>query len=221
MHLMRLSQLTTLACILGCRYVSSSIAVNFVSCSKYIIGWYTTIAREKGTIISTFDKLYGLLPKLLPDNQAFAIQYLQIVWRKVSDIVYSLNAVDVPDNMEGKFKTFVKGEEQRLRDMLDEIKYNVKDMESLYLIIGQGSIEKVRSCIQPFLYFRSLASKHFFPLTRLLLERHLELFQLCKTRVVNDYELRDAADTIEWVYDAVWYRHKDLKGTTTLMLINC
>ena len=44
------------------------------------------------------------------------------------------------------------------------------------------------------------------------MERHLEIFRFCKTRIIDSNELSDAADAIEWVYDAVWYRHEELKG---------
>ena len=102
------------------------------------------MAENKEKILIIFNKMHGALSKLLPENQPLAIQYLEIVWPKVSQYVYSLNRIDVPTNTGGKFRTYVAGEEERLRTRLKEINYNIKDMESCYLVTGPGSIEKVR-----------------------------------------------------------------------------
>jgi hypothetical protein len=37
----------------------------------------------------------------------------------------------------------------------------------------------------------------------LLLERHFEIFRVCQTRTVHPDELWDAADTLQWLFDAV------------------
>lgn len=50
----------------------------------------------------------------------------------------------------------------------------------------------------------------------LLLKRDIEIFEVAKTKVLHKDELWDSADSILWVYDAIWQRHKDLKGTTVV-----
>lgn len=50
----------------------------------------------------------------------------------------------------------------------------------------------------------------------LLLKRDINIVEAAKTKVLHKDELWDSADSILWVYDAIWQRHKDLKGTAAL-----
>lgn len=50
------------------------------------------------------------------------------------------------------------------------------------------------------------------PLIYLLLSRHLEIFQICRTAIVDDNELWGAGISIEYVFDAVDLRLGELKG---------
>ena len=45
------------------------------------------------------------------------------------------------------------------------------------------------------------------------MKRDLEIFETAKTKVLHHDELWDSADSILWVYDVLWHRHKDLKCT--------
>ena len=49
---------------------------------------------------------------------------------------------------------------------------------------------------------------------RLMLEHHLEVFRIAKTRVLNIMELIDAGESIEYIMKAVNYRYNDLKSTS-------
>ena len=46
----------------------------------------------------------------------------------------------------------------------------------------------------------------------LLLKKDYEVMRLARKKVINKDELWDAADTIEWVLQAVDFRYKDLQG---------
>ena len=50
---------------------------------------------------------------------------------------------------------------------------------------------------------------------RLMLEHHMKVFRIAKTRVLNIMELDDAKDSIEYIMDAVNYRYDDLKSAST------
>ena len=50
----------------------------------------------------------------------------------------------------------------------------------------------------------------------LLLKKDYEVMRLARKKVVSKDELWDAADTIEWVLQAVDFRYKDLQGTVSM-----
>ena len=56
-------------------------------------------------------------------------------------------------------------------------------------------------------------SQNVFPMLYLLLKKDYEVMRLARKKVINKDELWDAADTIEWVLQAVNFRYKDLQGT--------
>ena len=66
-------------------------------------------------------------------------------------------------------------------------------------------------------------SQNVFPMLYLLLKKDYEVMRLARKKVINKDELWDAADTIEWVLQAVNFRYKDLQGTMvhvpTLLLV--
>lgn len=54
--------------------------------------------------------------------------------------------------------------------------------------------------------------QHFFPLVKVLMERHLQMFHMARTRVLHSKELDDAATSFSHVKSALDYRLSDLKG---------
>lgn len=51
----------------------------------------------------------------------------------------------------------------------------------------------------------------------LVLKKDLEKISLARKHVLSDSELPDAADTIEWIALAAWYRTVDLRGAKTVV----
>ena len=51
----------------------------------------------------------------------------------------------------------------------------------------------------------------------LLLKKDYEVMRLARKKVINKDELWDAADTIEWVLQAVDFRYKDLQGKVEVL----
>ena len=59
-------------------------------------------------------------------------------------------------------------------------------------------------------------AQYVFPMLYLLLKKDYEVMRLARKKVVSKDELWDAADTIEWVLQAVDFRYKDLQGTVSM-----
>ena len=100
---------------------------------------------EKEKILHVFKQMFGLLSKILPENRPFAHKYLQQVWKRIYEIISSLHSRHVPYSLEGRFTSYVKSEESRLKANLAEIRYDIDEMDTLKLVTGPGRIEKVLS----------------------------------------------------------------------------
>ena len=161
--------------------------------------------------------MFGMLPKILPDNRIFIDQYLAGTWQILYEVIAAVEYRAVPDGLRARFALYVKAEEKRLQANLNDIRYDIDELDALTLVTGPGRIEKV-SVNAPIIfscYLFTVVPQHFFPLVRLMLEHHMKVFRIAKTRVLNIMELDDAKDSIEYIMDAVNYRYDDLKSAST------
>ncbi|TFK86599.1 hypothetical protein K466DRAFT_587082 [Polyporus arcularius HHB13444] len=159
----------------------------------WAVGWHITAQDYTDRIIDIFAKMFSIRPLIHPANRNAVDQYLRSVWRSVCTLTSSLLPTTYPDALRERFKSYVDSEEQRLREGLETVKYDIDAMDTLSLIMGPGRVEK-----------------HLFPLLSLLLQRDFEIFRVCRTRVIHRDELWDSADTIVYVLDAVRNRYSDL-----------
>ena len=150
--------------------------------------------RDKITTLCA--KMFAIRSQVHPANQHAVDKYLQTVWKKISTLGNSVVRTTQPESLQDRFKSYVEAEEQRLREGLETVKYDIDAVDTLLLVTGPGRIEK-----------------NLFPLLWLLLRRDFEIFRLCRTTVIHKDELWDSADTLLWLFDAVTDRHDDLQGT--------
>ncbi len=160
---------------------------------------------------------------MLPENRYWVDYYLSKVWKVGVEMTKSLRAPsNVPDNLEGRFKAYVDYEEDRIRKNLEDIRYDIDALDTVYVVAGPGRIEKVSLfCCSNIGSGLTTAfnEQYIFPLMYLLLKRDIEIFHTAKTQILHNDELWDAAESLLYVYDAVTFRHKDLSGTSFLCLI--
>ncbi|TFK89009.1 hypothetical protein K466DRAFT_487737 [Polyporus arcularius HHB13444] len=159
----------------------------------WAVGWHMTAQDYREKIVDIFAKMFSIRPLIHPANRNAVDQYLRAVWQSVCTLTSSLVTTTYPDALQERFKSYVESEEQRLREGLETVKYDIDAMDTLSLIMGPGRVEK-----------------HLFPLLSLLLQRDFEIFRVCRTRVIHTDELWDSADTIIYVLDAVRDRYRDL-----------
>ncbi|TBU55048.1 hypothetical protein BD310DRAFT_934540 [Dichomitus squalens] len=159
----------------------------------WAIGWQMTATKYRDMMVEIFAKMFAIRPQVHPANRNAVDKYLRTVWRKLSTLTSSLVTTYQSDALQERFKSYVEEEEQRLREGLETVKYDIDAMDTLLLTTGPGRIEK-----------------YLFPLLWLLLHRDFEIFRLCRTTVIHKDELWDSADTIVWVFDAITDRHNDL-----------
>ncbi|KAI0708178.1 hypothetical protein C8T65DRAFT_211601 [Cerioporus squamosus] len=162
----------------------------------WAVGWHMTAQDYKSKIVEIFAKMFSIRPLVHPANRNAVDQYLRSVWKTVCTLTLSLVPANYPDSLRERFKSYVDSEEQRLREGLETVKYDIDAMDTLSLIMGPGRVEK-----------------YLFPLLYLLLHRDFEIFRVCRTKVIHKDELWDSSDTILYVLDAVIDRYYDLLAT--------
>ncbi|KAI0360925.1 hypothetical protein OH77DRAFT_1517315 [Trametes cingulata] len=160
----------------------------------WAVGWQITATYYRDKITEITAKMFSLEPLIHAANAQASAAYLETVWKRISTLTSSILGNYQPDALKERFQDYVDAEEQRLREGLETVRYDIDAMDTLTLITGPGRIEK-----------------YLLPLLYLLLKRDFEIFRLCRKTVVHKDELWDSADTIVWVFDAVGRRHDELE----------
>lgn len=102
-------------------------------------------ARYRTEILQIFARMHATREKILPANRRYVELYFMVTWGRISAFAKSLRApsTTVPEHVEDKFKEYVEYEEERMRQNLQGVKYEVDGPETVYGIVGPGRIEKV------------------------------------------------------------------------------
>jgi hypothetical protein len=157
--------------------------------------------------------MFALIPYLLPENQAYVRDYLYEIWQKVATVTSSIVAPPLPEDVQEIFLDYAQSEEAKIKQNLTDIKYTIDAVGTVYLVTGPGRIEKVSRQsyvdIEPSLRY---VTQNFFPVVKLLLERHWQIFHVAKTRALKRMELEDASRSISFVYNALDLRLAHLRG---------
>nr|GAT44775.1 predicted protein [Mycena chlorophos] len=158
------------------------------------IGHHQNMLGYAEKINEILTKMFAIRPHILPANQQVANSYLEDVYGGVYSVVSCLEKRIINKRIQAKFESYVTQEEERIRRNLESVKYDVDDSETLTLVAGEGRIERT-----------------VFPLLYLLLKRHFEIFRVGQTHTLDTRELRDAADTLRWVFDSLATRVRALQ----------
>ncbi|TCD69752.1 hypothetical protein EIP91_006288 [Steccherinum ochraceum] len=158
----------------------------------WAVGWEISAQRYVNAIHQIFAAMFDLLPSLLPRNRFWADYYLDRVWPYAAELLFALRKRDLPD-LDYKFRPYVEKEEERIRNNLKEIRYDIDALDTVHVVAGPGRIET-----------------HVLPMMYLLMQRDLQLFRLATMQQLDDNELWDCADSHIWIQRAVEFRVEDL-----------
>ncbi|KIP05842.1 hypothetical protein PHLGIDRAFT_483430 [Phlebiopsis gigantea 11061_1 CR5-6] len=146
-----------------------------------------------------------LFREVHPTNRPLA-DYLARDWASTCYIDYLLAGVheasqDVYDDDElfGKFKGYVLGEEARMKDRLETVLYNIDAINTLDIVTGSGRLEK-----------------HILPLISLLLLRVMHVLQRGCEVPLHPKELVNIVDSFWTIDGAIRTRVKDIKAMCKL-----
>lgn len=85
--------------------------------------------------------MLDMLSQLLPENRYCADRYLTTVWPIAVTLTMSLDR-DY-SYLQGRFQEYVDIEEERIQKNLEAVHYRIDAVDTLYLMVGSGRIEKV------------------------------------------------------------------------------
>ncbi|KAJ7461994.1 hypothetical protein FB451DRAFT_1267439 [Mycena latifolia] len=162
----------------------------------WVVGWHQSITVYKTKIRELIAKMFAIMPHVLPQNRAYANEYLDLVYRGVTSLESAIGPCFITESLQEKFRSYVEAEENRLRENLRAVRYDIDARDTLELVMGPGRIERF---VMPILY--------------ILLERDWEIFRIAQTHVLHPDELWDATETIKYVIEAVEERVETLKST--------
>ncbi|KAJ7068738.1 hypothetical protein C8F01DRAFT_978668 [Mycena amicta] len=171
-----------------------------IPCTLYTdfpwIGWHQSMTRYAIKIRELIAKMFAVRHYALPANRVSVNKYLETIYHGVTTLHSGLNACYINESLQEKFASYFDSEEERLRGNLEAVQYDIDALNTLYLVCGQGRIERF---IMPLLY--------------LLLSRDFQILRACQSKTVHPDELWDSSDTLSWVVLAAHDRRDVLEAT--------
>ncbi|PIL29997.1 hypothetical protein GSI_07908 [Ganoderma sinense ZZ0214-1] len=161
----------------------------------WAVGWQMAMTHYVVQIDQLLNKMFSVKSLVLPANRRFIERYLDAIWSPITELTLGFRRAEWSEVMREKFERYVVEEEDRMREKLETIRYDIDGADMLTLVTGPGRIEK-----------------NVFVLLYLLLKRDFEIMRLARTTVLHKDELWDSANTLEWVFRAVSDRHHDLEN---------
>lgn len=102
------------------------------------------MVQQRRAIKKILDEMFFILPWLCPENRASAREYLSEIWIIVMSLVTSFEGRhQYSVFLQEKFGGYIAKEEERIKRNLEQVKYRIDDVETLYMIAGFGRLEKV------------------------------------------------------------------------------
>jgi len=147
--------------------------------------------------------------EVLPLNRQAIAMYLMNCWELVHALIAPLLSLQPDSDGLEKFVSHLEAEEVRLKNNLRAVDYLIDGMDTLTLITGVGSIEKVSTGRCQYARLTNLLQT-VFPLLYLLMKRHFEIMRIMRTKVLDSRELLEAAKSMYHIRKAINYRADDL-----------
>ena len=130
-------------------HTGPSVMIDFTShCTLHSqsagIGWQITAARYRQLILDIFGHMSNMRGKVRPENRTRVDYYLSQVWPTGFRLALSLRPPSgLPHGLEDRFEDYRVYEEERIRNNLRAIKYDIDAPETVYTVAGPGRLETV------------------------------------------------------------------------------
>lgn len=94
-------------------------------------------------IDNLLEKMFAIKSLILPANRRFVEKYLDSVWSLVTELTTGFRRAEWSDALRERFQSYVLAEEEKMREQLEIVRYDIDAADTLLLITGPGRIEKV------------------------------------------------------------------------------
>lgn len=109
----------------------------------WAVGWQITACKYRDKIHSLFAHIFSLRSTIKAENRYWVDYYLRTVWPVAFELTQSLRSPDVAEHIEDKFSAFAQYEEERMMKNLEDIRFDIDALDTVYVVAGPGRIEKV------------------------------------------------------------------------------
>ena len=111
----------------------------------HIAGWQQAATAYNQKIFDIFAHMHAMRADILPENRYWVDYYLHKVWRYGYTFTSSLQVPGaLPDWLSAKFEAYRSYEEDRIRQNLRDIRYDIDALNTVYVVARPAKIEKVR-----------------------------------------------------------------------------
>lgn len=128
------------------RHAADHLIVSFLSVPHWLaywaVGWRITATMYANEIRTLFYHIEQAMPRIHPLNRAAVELYLRQTWGPLTVLVLALDPW-YDSSLQDRFQDYVDHEKQRIQTNLEKIKYNIDALDTLYLVVGSGRLEKV------------------------------------------------------------------------------
>ncbi|PCH42594.1 hypothetical protein WOLCODRAFT_102390 [Wolfiporia cocos MD-104 SS10] len=162
----------------------------------WAVGWQAAATQYLRKIHKLLEHMYNIIPTVHETNRQNVHDYYAVIWFVVTQITSSLVPAEVPDTVKAKFEDYVDAQEQRIRRNFKDIHYHIDDHSTLALTTGPGRIEQ-----------------YLFTALFILLQRDLQIMQICQSHTVDQRELWNSYENIECLRSACIDRFITLRDT--------
>ncbi|KIK51740.1 hypothetical protein GYMLUDRAFT_181097, partial [Collybiopsis luxurians FD-317 M1] len=163
-------------------------------------GWHVSMVRFKRKIHAVIRDMYkvSVLSRNLIANRHYLDEYMSSeVFTRIDILLRSLRPVDayVGNKLKQAVNVYSSSEEKRLRENLESVAYDIDTPETVSLVTGPGRV-----------------GRFILPLLYLLLKRHLKIFYLARTHILDGEELRDSITSLRNVIVVLDTRIRNLEA---------
>lgn len=102
-----------------------------------------TMTRYVTEIDNLLDKMFTVKNRVLPANRRSVDEYLDVAWSPITELTTGFRRIERSAVVEERFQAYVDAEENKLREALEDINYNIDASDILQLVVGSGRVEKV------------------------------------------------------------------------------
>lgn len=106
-------------------------------------GWQVISSKYCEKILDIFAHMFAARAEIsIPENRQHIDSYLMRVWRTAAELVLSFHQPsNVPDGLEGKFRSYLEFEEDRMAKKLRAEKYRIRALDTVFSIASPTRAE--------------------------------------------------------------------------------